>query len=267
MANNYYKLSDLQKILNTCVEQYENEIGKPDKLVDSFAFFRNLYGVVCQGRIYQKAKRFIIITDNKLYVIPFGKIIGYELNNLNKGEAALHSATITTTKTDTGDMVKRAIIGGVVAGGVGAVIGGITAQKTQEQSEVQELADMMGNHIASIPNYELTIELDDIITPTIKIPLEKDKKNAEELSEILNVIIKRNAKEENEEEAEIIKSSPAIRDTGKTLGLERTNPKIVMNEERKREDEENKIKEDKKSLLATFLIIVSVLILIWLLNQ
>ena len=267
MANNYYKRKDLQKILNTCVEKYENEFGKPDKTVDSFVGYKDLYGVVSQSRIYQKAKRFIIVTDNKLYVIPFGKIIGYELNNLNQKGTPLHSATTTTIKTDTGDMIKRAVIGGIVAGGVGAIIGGTTAKKYQEQSEAQKLSDMMGRYIASIPNYELTIQVDDIYSPTIKIPFESDKRNAEEFSAILNVIIKRNAEDGNGEEAEIVKSSPAIRDTGKTLGLERTNPKIEMNEKRKKEQEEKQIKDGKGSLLAVLFIIVGVLFLIWVLTQ
>lgn len=43
--------------------------------------------------------------------------------------------SITTIKTNTGNMVKRAIIGGIALGGIGAVAGTLTASKTIETKE------------------------------------------------------------------------------------------------------------------------------------
>lgn len=41
----------------------------------------------------------------------------------------------TTTKTNTGNMVKRAVVGAVVLGGIGAIAGAITASQTFETHE------------------------------------------------------------------------------------------------------------------------------------
>ena len=41
----------------------------------------------------------------------------------------------TTIKTNTGNMVKRAVVGGVVLGGIGAIAGALTASQTVETHE------------------------------------------------------------------------------------------------------------------------------------
>lgn len=69
----------------------------------------------------------------------------------------VHSSTIQVTQTDTGNMVKRAIIGGILGGGIGAVIGGATT-KTKTTTEDNIYAGVLNQ-----PLYELRIKFDDII--------------------------------------------------------------------------------------------------------
>lgn len=259
--HSYYKLDDLRKILDSCVSKHGSDLGQADKVIESFESYDGYKEVVNQCRIYQKARRFVIVTSTKLYVIPFSKIIGYDILDPNKGRTPLFSATTTTTTTDTGNLVKRAIIGGALAGGVGAVVGGLTATKTtKSQSTAEEYASMMDRYINSIPNLELSISLDDLLSPSIKIPFGKFKKELEEFAATLNVVIKRNAETTENDDSEIINSSPAIRSTGKELGIEHRDPYL---EQRKRKQEEEELKEAKEKSDSRLFTIVLVMIIIF----
>ena len=222
MMWNYYKKSDLLKILNSCVIKYEETLGLPDKTVDSFLEYGGFYKVMNQCRIYEKAKTLIFITNTKLFVIPFGKIIGYDIKDLKSGIAPLLSASTTTTKISTGDVVKRAVIGGVLAGGTGALIGGLTASRTTTQDNAHVAS--LSNYHASLPNLELVINIDDLLSPNLKIPFDEFKNNADIITSILNVIIRRNTENESLEDIKVIDNDSEIIQTGKRMGIEPVNP-------------------------------------------
>lgn len=261
--HSYYKLEDLHKILDSCVERHDKDLGMPDKVIESFETYDGYKEVVNQCRIYQKAKKFVIVTSTKLYIIPFSKIIGYDIIDSNKGSTPLFSATTTTTTTDTGNMVKRAVIGGALAGGVGAVIGGLTATKTTtSQSTAEEYAAMMDRYISSIPNLELSLGLDDLLLPTIKIPFGKFKKEIEDFAATLNVVIKRNAETTENDDSEIINSSPAIRSTGAELGIEHRDPFLEQRKKKQEEDEIREATEKSDSRLGTIVFVMLIIFVI-----
>lgn len=260
MMHSYYKIEDLRKILDACAEKYDKDLGEPNKLIESYDSYGGLKEVVNQCRIYQKAKKFIIITSTKLYVIPFSKIIGYDIIDKNKGDNPLYRSTTITTKSDNGDVVKRAIIGGAIAGGVGAIIGGLTASKTtSNQSTVEEYAAIMNKYISSIPVLELTLGLDDLLSPSIKIPFGENKKEIEEFAATLNVVIKRNVEITENDESEIIYSSPAIRSTGKDLGIVHRDPFLEIEKKEIEEKELISAKNKEDSGLAQIIIIIMII--------
>ena len=244
MAQSCYREEELRSILNTCVEQYEVDGGLPERIIDSFKGYK-LFEVINQCRIYPKSKKIIVITQEKIYIIPFKKIIGYNAVDLVHRGKPLYSATTTTSKTDTGDMIKRAVIGGLLAGDVGAVIGGTTAKRTQSTSKAEEYASMMNDRIMSIPVYELEIQCDDLLTPNIKIPFSNFKDNIDMLAATLNVIIKRNVEDDERDESEIIINEYDIRSIGKKLGytyrdFEREKMLRMMDEIKQKEINEKK---------------------------
>jgi len=92
---------------------------------------------------------------------------------------------ISTTKTKSGNMVKRAVVGDVLLGGAGAVIGGSTAKKstitTQEDDKVYH-------------DYTVVINVDSLSDPIIRVHLGSDGKTLNEIVGLMNVIIQRNRK-------------------------------------------------------------------------
>ena len=101
---------------------------------------------------------------------------------VEKGETTLTSTG--SAKTDNGNMLGRAIVGGVVAGGAGAVIGGSTAKKnTQSTSVVQQGKDTLHH------NYTVLISVKDIANPLIRIPLGKKGNVVNDIVALMNAII------------------------------------------------------------------------------
>lgn len=235
---NFFKRQELRKILDTRAEVFENKSGKPDRVIDSFYNNDGNCKLINQCRIYNEAKRFIIITERKLYIIPFSKIIGYDVVNLNEGRTPVISATTIVSKTDTGDMIKRAVIGGVVAGGVGAIIGGTTAKKkaSSNLSTAEEYVNMMRRHYSSLPDMELTIKFDDLIAPTIKIPFDQFKKKVEDFVDVLNVVIRRNAESNITDDSSVENIKSAFWSTCEKLGFKPTDEFGKSAQERKEEE-------------------------------
>lgn len=119
--------------------------------------------------------------STRIVDMPYAKILDYKLND--------NSQTITApstykTKTDLGSVVGRSIIGGLLTGGIGAFIGGATAnKKTVQTSDATTTI---------IHNYELVITLDNTTMPNITLNFKEDKRSAEEAASMLGVIINRN---------------------------------------------------------------------------
>lgn len=87
------------------------------------------------------------------------------------------------TKTKTGNMAKRALVGGALVGGAGAIVGGTTAKKetTAIQSEDK-----------TYHNYTVIINVNSLSDPIIRIPLGEDGKTVNEIVGLFSVIINRN---------------------------------------------------------------------------
>lgn len=87
------------------------------------------------------------------------------------------------TKTSTGNMAKRAIIGGVLTGGVGAVVGGATARK---ETIVKQENDKV------IHDYTVIININSLSDPIVRITLGSNGTKVNEIMGLMNVIISRN---------------------------------------------------------------------------
>ena len=91
------------------------------------------------------------------------------------------------TKASNGSAVGRAIVGGVLAGGAGAIIGGSTAKK-----ETTTLVHQKDDTI--IHRYAVIVNVNSLSNPIITIPLGADKAKLNEIVGLLNVIIKKGEK-------------------------------------------------------------------------
>lgn len=127
----------------------------------------------------------IIVFGNVNRILIFGKdilmsdIISCTFSDdkrVNKGKVSYE------TKTSTGNMAKRAVIGSVLLGGAGAVICGSTASKN---TIVKQEDDTI------IHNYTVIININSLSDPIIKINLGSDEDKVNEVIGLMNVIINR----------------------------------------------------------------------------
>lgn len=122
---------------------------------------------------YEKDKQnSILVFDNQSIIIinevtyEYNEILDFDINNQMSYK----------TSTSTGSMLGRAIVGGVLTGGVGAVIGGTTAKKETR---------------SAIAGYEVNISVRRMSAPLITVTT-KDESVVNTLSAVLKNIIDSN---------------------------------------------------------------------------
>lgn len=113
---------------------------------------------------------------------PMRSILGCTLED---NHSIIRSDVVSTTKTDTGSMLGRSIVGGAAAGDTGAIVGGVTASKTTvSKGGVDKISH----------NYTVIIYVDSLVEPTISIDTGADSKKTNEIVGLMNVIISRNSR-------------------------------------------------------------------------
>ena len=115
----------------------------------------------------------------------FSSIIECHLTDnsrVEKGETTITSTG--TQKTDGGSMLGRAVVGGILAGGVGAAIGGATAKRDTESTSVVRQGSDTIHH-----DFTVWITVKDIANPLIQIPLGNNSIKANEIVSLMNAII------------------------------------------------------------------------------
>ena len=135
-------------------------------------------------------KHILVFESSKiLYIanepIPFEKIIGFELKD-NQTTVTKTTSPKYKTSTNTGSMLGRAVVGGILTGGVGAVVGAATAKKTTEVVEEGKTTTTVKH------NYRITLTIDDIANPVRIIDCKYHQDKAEQIANVLNVILHRN---------------------------------------------------------------------------
>lgn len=139
---------------------------------------------------YNMSKHIFVFEDKKiLYVanepIPFEKILGFDLKDNQKTIVKTTSPKYKTS-TNTGSMIGRAIVGGVLTGGVGAVVGAATAKKTTKVVEEGRTTS------STYHKYQIALNVDDISNPVRVIDFRYNEEKAEQVANVLKIILHRN---------------------------------------------------------------------------
>lgn len=159
-----------EQIYNSEKEKLIEKYGEPDKtiVVEELNLSKEIIAFGKVNRIWLLGKD-----------LPMGDIISCTFNDnqrIEKGKVSYE------TKTSTGNMAKRAVVGGVLLGGTGAVIGGATAKKNTVVSQENDKL---------IHDYTVIININSLSDPIIRIPLGKDGAKVNEIVGLMNVIINR----------------------------------------------------------------------------
>ena len=139
---------------------------------------------------------FLVFEEGNILVvnndeIPFSKLIGYNVQDNSETIATSSVASYTcTTSTSTGSMLGRAVVGGVLLGGVGALAGATTAkQNTTTTPTGKTTTTTKTRH-----NYVIFINVDDLSNHTRKLNVGDDVEKLNNITNILNIILQRNSK-------------------------------------------------------------------------
>ena len=76
---NCYTQENTDTIINSVVQEYEIEFGKPDQVIRCYYDTEedNFVKLINQARIYLKAMKLIFVTEKQILIIPFEKIKKY----------------------------------------------------------------------------------------------------------------------------------------------------------------------------------------------
>lgn len=152
-------------------------LGEADKVIPI-----EEYDIDKEIAIFEQAEK-IVLLGNEL---SFSDILSYTTEDdykVIKGKTEY----ISQTKASDGNTIGRAIVGGVLAGGAGAIIGGSTAKK-ETTTLVHQKDDII------IHRYSVIVNVNSLTNPIITIPLWDDKAKLNEIVGLLNVIIKKGEK-------------------------------------------------------------------------
>ena len=144
--------------------------GIPDKSVAT-----NDLDFNAEIHVYEKSQKVFI--QGKEY--SFKDIISCTLSDsprIAKGKMT------AITKSNTGDVIGRSIVGDVIGGSAGAIIGGTTASKHTEYIQEDD---------RTIHDYTVIINMDSIAEPIIRIHTGENVKTTNEIVGLMNVIISR----------------------------------------------------------------------------
>lgn len=143
--------------------------------------------------LYNKAQK--VIFNGALY--SFSDILSCDIEKRGKIETSSvivgHRDEVTTTyttKTSGKSVVGRAIAGGVVAGPVGAIIGGVTAKRTTTAENHVTTKPVMGTKQYKTTTYRILIRTTK--SKYAQIFVTDQKTEAEEVKEVFDSIIKIN---------------------------------------------------------------------------
>lgn len=186
-----------------------NSIGKYSKLIcynwDSFI-------------IINEEDSKLLLNEN---VYNFMDILDFKVSD---NEMVVYSPTISKTKTNTGSMLGRAIVGGVLTGGVGALVGGATAKRTT----VTDGGTSTVSH-----NYKIIVTVNSISNPSIILNIGSEEDATNEIGSLLNVIIARNQNIDSyiadKEDVCNIKEAPVVKDFSSEQCCDNATMQLILN--------------------------------------
>lgn len=139
---------------------------------------------------YKVQNHFLVYEGSQTIVLnqreyKFIDILGYSLVDDATSETVMTSTG--ESKTSTGSMIGRAVVGGVLTGGLGAVAGAATAKR--------KTSDLGTSSTTTTHKYTVFVTVDSLANPTEKLYIENSSDKAHKIASVLNVIIERNKKQ------------------------------------------------------------------------
>lgn len=171
-------VTEHKNYLSTLTKQY----GSCEKSVKLTSGREDIYNEIL---VFSKSKHITI--NQKTYT--FSDILDCTVNDDVKEKDTIEtyrSPSIATTNTNTGNMLKRTAIGGVLLGDAGAIIGGSTAKKN---TTIEYGKDTTIHNREITHNYTVVVTVKDIKNPNLQINVGNNTKLKDEIMSLFRVII------------------------------------------------------------------------------
>lgn len=177
----YRKVQDKTLALSKAQkEAMEQEIIKKygdERMTITFGKFNS------QKIIINEEKRLIRLCETDL---QFDSILNFKVIDDAK---EIFTPAKFETKTNTGSVIGRALIGGMLTGGIGAIIGGATAKKDTVQIEEGKSK--------TTHDYSIFVYLDRLEDSQLELKTGPDKSKTEKIASVLNYIVNKNEEKKN----------------------------------------------------------------------
>lgn len=167
---------------NTYLKGLSDKFGICDKSIRLCPEKVNIYKEIL---IYSVSKHVVI--EKREYA--FSDILDCVVNDDIKEKDTIEtyrSPSVATTRTNSGNMLKRAAIGGLLLGDTGAIIGGSTASKN---TTIEYGKDTTIHNREITHNYTIVVTVRDIKTPNLLIKVGNDTNLKDEIVSLFRVII------------------------------------------------------------------------------
>lgn len=118
-----------------------NNCSSIEKDIDRKLYRQKKYGEMSYSRklgfynfyeIYEKSETLFISIKGTSYEVKFGEILGADIIKKTKTSTKTEFKEVDTVGVSTGNMLGRAVVGGLIAGPAGAIIGGVTARNRKK---------------------------------------------------------------------------------------------------------------------------------------
>ena len=167
------------------------DIGKPDFKIRHITDYMDEfnYSGIPESYTYEKNNYIFVIENGRIIIIQgkeynFKDIINYSLFDNEQSKTVTSSDG--TIRTSTGDMLGRAVVGGVLTGGLGAVAGAATAKKNLTSNSTSETI--------TTHDYIIFVNINSLSNPTVSLNIGSDQYKANKIINLLNVIVEQNKK-------------------------------------------------------------------------
>ena len=171
------ELEEKKRVYGIKKDEQAARLGEADKVISI-----EEYDIDKEIAIFGQAEK-IVLLGNEYSFSDILSCTAEDDYKVIKGKTEYTSQT----RASNGSTVGRAIVGGVLAGGAGAIIGGSTAKK-----ETTTLVHQKDDTI--IHRYSIIVNVNSLSNPIITIPLGADRAKLNEIVGLLNVIIKKGEK-------------------------------------------------------------------------
>lgn len=168
--------AEFRKANADLLKMYSKVYGQPSRVID-------LDGSgSCQSQVILFKESETLMLGGKPH--PFAEITGYKVDD----DAMTIGGNVvkTETSTDLGSLIGRTAMGHAIGGKAGAIIGGTTAKRRTRYTYADE---------ETIHDYTVIVHLDSLDCPLVKLAIGENKRALDEVTALLDVIIRNNTPE------------------------------------------------------------------------